>query len=210
MAKERGSRAGGLAKADRSRQGILDAAARLFRARGYSEVSLRHIAAEAGMKAGSVYYHFESKEAIVLAVLNIGISAVHEEVAYTVDNLGPDASAENILRAAILSHLRSLFEFNDYTSANVRIFHQVPEEIRQANAVARRKYDRLWSDILERIETEGALRASLPAQELRPMLISALNATLDWFDGRSDRLGALADSYAEMLLHGVLIDRGAA
>lgn len=209
MSSRKGSEAA-LPKADRSRQAILDAAARLFRARGYSAVSLRDIASEAGMKAGSVYYHFESKEAIVLAVLNIGIAAVHEEVAHAVDSLPADADASTVLRAAILSHLRSLFEFNDYTSANVRIFHQVPAEIRQANAQARRKYDQLWTGILQRIEAEGALRASLSSQQLRPMLISALNATLDWFDGSKGQIGKLAEAYSGMLLHGVLITQAPA
>ena len=41
-----------------SRARILDAAAALFREHGYAAVSLRAIAAEAGMRSGSIYYHF--------------------------------------------------------------------------------------------------------------------------------------------------------
>ncbi len=196
-----------LPKADASRSRILDAAAGLFRERGYSGVSLRDIATAAGMKAGSVYYHFESKEAIVLAVLNIGISAVHEEVAQTISMLPADADAGEILRAGILSHLRSLFEFNDYTSANVRIYHQVPPEIRAANAGARRRYELLWAEILRDIEAQGALRPGVNLTKFRLLLMSSLNATLDWFDGRRGEITALADSYADILLHGVLNPR---
>lgn len=192
------------AKADVSRTRILDASARLFSQRGYSAVSLRHIAAEAGMKAGSVYYHFESKEAIVLEVLNIGIAAVHDEVRRTVEALPESADAEQIIRAGILAHLRSLFEFSDYTSANVRIYLQVPDDIRQANATARRRYDRLWTDILRRADAEAVFHPGLDLKTFRPMLISSLNATLDWFGGSKNKLAALADSYADTLLQGAM------
>ncbi len=207
MATKSGAAVHAVAKADASRSRILDCSARLFRERGYSAVSLRDIAAAAGMKAGSVYYHFESKEEIVLAVLNIGIAAVHEEVAHTIDALPVEAGAATLLRAGILAHLRSLFEFNDYTSANVRIYLQVPDEIRQANAAARRKYERLWTEILQRAEAQGTLRPTLDLKKFRLLLISSLNATLDWFDGAKGKIPALADSYTDMLLNGVLRDR---
>src|SRR5271154_5122899 len=56
---------GSLPKAQITRRLILEAAAALFREKGYAEVSLREIAQAAGMKTGSLYYHFESKESLV-------------------------------------------------------------------------------------------------------------------------------------------------
>ena len=138
----------------------------------------------------------------------MGISAVHEEVSHTLDALPLDATAEQLLRAGILAHLRSLFEFNDYTSANVRIYHQVPEDIRQANATARRRYDRLWTRILKRADAQAAFRAEVDLKTFRLLLISSLNATLDWFDGRKGQLAAVANQYSDMLLNGVLADNG--
>ena len=46
--------------AEVGRTGILDAAALLFGRQGYGAVSLRMIAEAAGIKAGSIYYHFAS------------------------------------------------------------------------------------------------------------------------------------------------------
>lgn len=191
-------------KADLSRVRILDAAARLFRGRGYSTVSLRDIAAGVGMKAGSVYYHFASKEVLVLEVLDTGIFLVHDEVAKAVARLPEDVPARELLHAAILSHLRSLFEFSDYTSASVRIYHQVPPDIRAANGTARRRYDRLWDGILGRIRAQGEARSDIEPKTLRAMVVSALNATLDWFDGRKRAVAPLADSYADLFMNGLL------
>jgi len=48
-----------------TKEKILDAAVRLFSARGYSRVSMRDIAREVGIKAASIYNHFSSKSDIL-------------------------------------------------------------------------------------------------------------------------------------------------
>lgn len=193
-------------KADATRQRILNAAAGLFRDRGYATVNLREIAAKAGMKAGSLYYHFDSKESIVIEVLDTGIEAVHDAVHEAMLDLPEGATAADKIRQGILTHLRSLFEFNHYTSANVRIYSQVPPTIRKANLKARRAYESLWEGILEDIDKQGVLKPGLDLKNFRLLLISSLNATLEWFDPKRGDLNELADSYASMLLNGVLKD----
>ena len=56
---------------DNRRQQLLDVAARLFRERGYHVTSMRDIAREVGMLSGSIYYHFPSKEEMLLAVYEV-------------------------------------------------------------------------------------------------------------------------------------------
>ncbi|WP_164135302.1 helix-turn-helix domain-containing protein, partial [Stenotrophomonas maltophilia] len=82
------------------RQQILDVAASLFRARGYTETSLRDIGAQVGMKAGSLYYHFASKEELAAEVLRIGVQRVHEAVVSAVAGLGPQAPMKARIEAA--------------------------------------------------------------------------------------------------------------
>src|SRR5947209_8105819 len=91
-------------RSDVSRQQILDVAAKLFRARGYTETSLRDIGKQAGMKAGSLYYHFTSKEELAAEVLRIGVRRVHEAVVLAVEALGKDATAKSRVRAAMVAH----------------------------------------------------------------------------------------------------------
>ncbi len=57
-------------KSEATRQSILHAAAGLFRQQGYAAVSLRDIAEAVGMKTGSLYYHFSSKESLVEEILS--------------------------------------------------------------------------------------------------------------------------------------------
>jgi AcrR family transcriptional regulator len=55
------------AKAEETRERILDAALRLFRERGFDETTMRDIAAEAHVATGGAYYYFRSKEELVMA-----------------------------------------------------------------------------------------------------------------------------------------------
>ena len=55
------------AKAEQTRAGIVDAAMRLFRERGYDATTMRVIADEAGVSLGSAYYYFSGKEELVQA-----------------------------------------------------------------------------------------------------------------------------------------------
>lgn len=195
-------------RASATRQRILDIAARQFRERGYAGVSLRSIAFEAGMKAGSLYYHFASREEIVTEVLDVGIELVHDSVARVLDEAGEDTPPEHVLQAAMARHLRAFLTFSDYTSANVRIFGQVPESVRQANLPARRRYEGLWDEILEWLRRAGALRRDVDLQALRLFLLGAMNSTLEWFDPRRGNIESIAESYAGFVLHGVLDSSG--
>lgn len=64
------------AKAEQTRQAIIDAAMRLFRSNGYDKATMRAIADEAGVSIGNAYYYFASKEHLIQAYYD-GINAEH-------------------------------------------------------------------------------------------------------------------------------------
>lgn len=187
-----------------ARRRILDIAARLFREQGYAAVSLRVIAAEAGMKAGSLYYHFASKEDLVVEILDEGIRTVQAGVEAALAELdGRDPRA--VLRGAISAHLGSLLRQSDYTSANVRIFGQVPEAVRERSMAARRDYETLWDGLLARLhgEVSGGDPAKGKLRFARLMILGALNASLEWFDPTRGSVEALAAQYADLIWDGL-------
>jgi AcrR family transcriptional regulator len=63
-----------------TRTAIIGAALNAFGSRGYSEVSVDEIAAQAGVAKGAVYHHFPSKDAVFEAVLESVSAAVLAEV----------------------------------------------------------------------------------------------------------------------------------
>lgn len=169
-------------RAEVSRQQILDVAARLFKARGYADTSLRDIGAEVGMKAGSLYYHFASKEELAGEVLRIGIERVREAVGAAVATLGPDAPVRARLEAAVGAHLETLLVQSDYTSAHIRCFPSVPPALRGGLAQVRQDYEALWRGLLGEAEAAGLLPEGADAGSARLALLGALNWSLEWFD----------------------------
>lgn len=186
------------------RQLVLDTAAKLFREEGYASTSLRDIAAEAGMRAASLYHHFESKDAIVGEVLRIGVERVFEHVQTSVDELPVDASPHAILQVAIHSHLQGMLQLQDYTSANVRIFGQVPLHVKEAHLPLRDAYERYWASLLVRCSKSGPIDRQRDLRLARLFLITAMNGTPDWFQGGEVSLKAMADELTELILSGLL------
>ena len=83
---------GSEAPAELTRDHILKSAAKLFRDQGYVATTLRQIADAAGIQAGSVYYHFRSKDEILTEILDTGIDEVRKSVAGRLGRRLPQAS----------------------------------------------------------------------------------------------------------------------
>lgn len=183
---------------------MLDQAARLFLERGYVETTLRDIAAACDVKAGSIYYHFESKDDILSHILDIGIERITEGTTEAVATNG-DSSPISALRAAVQGHLRALFEHGPYTAAHVSVFHSAPGEVRETGIVRRDAYEALWAGLLDDLVISGALRADIDLQVARLALFGAMNSTLDWFrPGGNRTLAEVADAIADQFLLGVV------
>ena len=67
-------------KGERTRTRILDAAADVLARKGYAAATLTEIASVAKMQAGSLYYHFDSKDAIVEEVLAVGLEHARDAI----------------------------------------------------------------------------------------------------------------------------------
>ena len=180
---------------DDTRRLVLDNAARLFRARGYASTSLRDIAAATGTKAGSLYYHFESKEALAEEVLSQGIAAVQDRVLSAIAALPAGTDPLDIIRVAMRAHLQALHDKGDYASANVRCYAHMPPEIRTRLQALRAGYDELWTGLIEAARAAGRIRPDLDLAALRYAVIGMLNWTLEWRRPAGHSVKALAGNF---------------
>ncbi len=197
-------------KAARTRALILSAAARIIRDRGYKAATMRAIALEAGIEAGSVYYHFRGKEAILDQVLDLGLRCLLDGVSETVSE--PHVFDNELCRiaAAIETHMAYLFQASEFTSANIRIYGQLPKEVRTRHWPVRHEYAGLWDGILEAAQKGGCIRSDIKIVPLRQVMLGALNWTVEWFDpAKGDQedyytLPELTGMLQKLLLGGLL------
>jgi AcrR family transcriptional regulator len=172
-------------KSERTRQRILDAAAEVFRREGYAGARLSDIAALAGIQTGSLYYHFDSREALVEEVLRLGVQMAWAHVSEALAVLPPDATALTRLETAIRAHAAAVLEISNYTSANARIFGQAPPEVRGRHFADQQAYGAYWNDLLEAAVRSGQLRHDLDLYVVRMLLFGAMNWAAEWY--RPDR-----------------------
>jgi TetR/AcrR family transcriptional regulator len=86
---------------------ILDTAVRLFSEHGFEGVSMRAVASEAGVSKSNIYHHFESKQALYLAIMQASAARLSEMV----ENLAEGKGAfDERLREFARAHLAHLFE----------------------------------------------------------------------------------------------------
>ena len=200
-----------LSKSAATRRKILDAAARTFRKRGYAGTRLNDIADAAAIRAGSIYYHFASKEQLLEQVLDIGIRRVFDAVVREVEALPPGTSNRRILATAIEAHLTMLLRHGDYTSANIRLFDQVPDEVHDRQVRLRGAYDDFWRKLLHAARQAGEIRADADLTMVRMFLLGALNWSLEWYRPGAESIAAMAEDIASLVFDGVgTIDRLAA
>ncbi|MDB5480049.1 MAG: transcriptional regulator, TetR family [Caulobacteraceae bacterium] len=190
-------------KAEATRQSILEAAARIFRRDGYSAARLTDIAAEIGMKAGSLYYHFGSREALVEAVMEVGTRRTHQAVLDALAALPAGAGALARLETAIERHLIMVLAQEDIASATIKLIWQAPAPVREKVLAEQRAYGALWRGLLEGARAAGAIRPDLDLSVTRMAIMGALNWSADWY--RPGRLTPeeIAHDVAAMVIGGL-------
>ncbi|MFC8506927.1 ScbR family autoregulator-binding transcription factor [Streptomyces sp. NPDC057411] len=90
-------------RAVRTRERVLASAAAAFAAKGYPAVTILDVAQSAGMTKGAVYFHYENKDALAVAVTELFNRRIGE-IARAVEELGlppVSAVAELLIRTAV-------------------------------------------------------------------------------------------------------------
>jgi len=162
-------------KGDRTRKRLLDAAAAEVARHGVAGTSINAIAAAAGLKTGSVYFHFESKDRLVEAMLEEGLLASLAFLDKALAAIPENADAATRLGAAIRAHASAVRELSDYTVAVLG----PPFPGDAAGAVARklrRTYVSRWTDLVTEAQAAGILAREPDPRLLRDLILGALNA----------------------------------
>ncbi len=188
-----------------TRERILLEASRLFRHHGYAATTLREVADAAGIKAGSIYYHFESKEQILGEVLDKGILAVATAVRERVEALPKDATARRKVAAAIEGHLWGLLHHGDFTSANIRIYGQIPPAAKNRHRKVRREYADYWDALLDEAMQRGELRRDIGATIARLFVIGALNWTVEWYNPQKGSFDDFVEQITTIVFDGTFV-----
>ncbi|MET8609590.1 ScbR family autoregulator-binding transcription factor [Streptomyces misionensis] len=179
-------------RALRTRELVLQAAARAFADGGFPDVTVLDIAEYAGMTKGAVYFHYSGKEDLAAAVSQ-GFYAKLRELAETTEALGlppRERVVEFLMRTAVAFRDDVVIQ----AGARLQIEHS---QIGSALPVPYREY----TDILARWLLEDT-RDGRPPQALARVLVSAVFGAqhISWIlDGRADIVERIEEIVAATL-----------
>jgi TetR/AcrR family transcriptional regulator, cholesterol catabolism regulator len=185
--------AGRMPRQDNRRVQLLDAAARLFCDRGFHATSMRDIAKAVDMLSGSIYYHFNSKQEMLLAVYAEGARRIGELVDTAVER---ETDPWDRLEAAGAAHLNALsVTHRDYAQVMIRTLPQEANGIGNQLRDIRRDYEAKFRRLIEAL----SLPPDVDRHYLRLMLIGALNWSHVWYKPGGDRPEIVAKAFIQTL-----------
>ncbi len=160
-------------KYTRQRQAAIRAAAAVFAEKGFHGACTKDIAERMGIKQGSLYYYFSSKEEALGEVCLFGIQDYVEHM----DNIASgDQSFEAKLTATVTSHLSSYRERNEALKVynDERLY--LPEERRTGLKELGSRYRQQLEDIFEDAKKDGVVRNGIDSHFAAQAVIGMCNA----------------------------------
>ena len=187
------------------RRKLMDEAARLFLTQGFAATSTRDIAAAVGMHSGSPFYHFESKSALLFAVMNEGMATAVQSQQQALEALHarhPEASATERLRVLIRHHFEVLLgPRSGFIPVMLYEWRSLTPAQRKGIARVKDTYEAVWMPTLEALARQKALQADPGVARL--FIFGALNWSVQWFAPRKGKsLDGLTDEALALFIRG--------
>lgn len=175
-----------------SREKLLSVSARLFARGGFEATSMRDIARPAGMLAGSMYYHFPSKNDLIAAVYEAGVA----EIGAAVDRAVKDKQdAWERLEAACIAHLETLLADSAHAAVMTAELRRLDPRLRRRLVVLRDRYERRFGELVDALPLAAGTDRTL----WRLHLLGALNGTATWYRPGGKSPAAIAKGLMSML-----------
>lgn len=193
------SRYSALTDPQSARGRLLRQAAHLFRDKGYERTTVRDLGAAVGIQSGSIFHHFQTKEAILRAVM---VETILYNTARMEAALVKAQSDTDRIRALIHCELEAINgETGEAMAVLVYEWRSLTPESQAEILVLRDRYEALWIETLEGLAGAGLVKAD--PFVLRRLLTGALSWTVTWFkpEGKKQRRSLdLDDLTAQVML----------
>jgi AcrR family transcriptional regulator len=179
------------------REELLRVSAQLFRERGFDGTTIRDISSAAGMHSGSPFYHFKTKQDILVAVMEQGLAEglrrLQEAAAATAP---PERRFVRMVRAQIGTILE---DGNDFIPVLLYEWRSLTATNRRRIVALNDRYDALWQPVIDELKREGHMPGD--PRLVRLLIMGAVNWTGRWYrpDGRFS-LDEIAEATARLFV----------
>lgn len=183
------------------REQIHEVASQLFSERGYHAASMRDLAGLLGMQGGSLYAHIESKEELLIEVVD---RAARQFDVALFGVLSLDLPPDELLREAMCRHLEVVAD--NMESATV-FFHEWKHlsPVPHARVVAWRDgIECFYRELVQRGVEQGTYPPGLDVRMATLLVLSSVNWAYTWFRPGGPRTAReVAGGFHDLLLSGL-------
>jgi AcrR family transcriptional regulator len=168
-----------------SRADVIAAAGRLFAERGYHGTSMRDLGRELGMLGSSLYAHVDSKQDLLVEVVEQGARLFQESAAAA---LAVEGTARDRLQALIRGHVGVVLANHDVVRTFLNEARMLDDGHRSRVITARDAYEQAFRDVLVSGIGEQSFREDVDPKIASIFILSILNALERWYrpDGDLD------------------------
>ena len=196
-----------------SREDILQAAAAVLRRNGYDATTMKDIAAQVNLTAASLYHHFENKDVLLLAVLELGLQYVSREIETVLASDAPNAEK---LRRMVRVHITNqtanrpagvamIYEVRPIVTQHLRngLSDEAVAEYtvrREGFFAERRRFESLFQQVVQAGIDSGEFR-QVDVPVIVKTILGANNWVSVWYSENGRLSGEqIADQNAEMFV----------
>jgi TetR/AcrR family transcriptional regulator, cholesterol catabolism regulator len=183
---------------------ILVSAAELFARKGIGATTVREIADAVGVLSGSLYHHFESKDAIVEEILSGYLDTIQERYARVLDS---GKAPADCLHDLVLCSLQVVSEQPYATAIYQNELHYLREQQRFSSVLAGAAgVQHTWLRVIEKGVADGAFRDDIDPRVFYRLIRDAVWLSVRW--QHPDPPERLAGDITTIFLHGFAAEPG--
>jgi AcrR family transcriptional regulator len=189
-------------RSEETRAKIIESAIRLFSTRGYNAASVDDVCKEAGISKGAFYHHFESKQALFLALLDGWLQTIDTAIEASRDRTAPETfmlitEAFPYIFATAGEGLPMFLEFWLQASRD--------EKIWQASIAPYRRYHKYFTSLIKKGVEEGSFVEVNPELTSRMVISTAMGLLLQsLMDPKGAKWEKVARDSTNMLINSLL------
>jgi len=160
------------------RSDIIQAAAVIFREKGYHATSMQDIAAAVNLQKASLYHHVTSKQDILFTILEQTLDLLIADIQ---DVLTSSAPPQEKLRMAMKGYMERLLSEDADLAAVLLLEHRsLEQELREKHIARRDRYEALWRQIVQEGVDQGVFHpVDVPITTFA--ILGVQNWMITWF-----------------------------
>jgi TetR/AcrR family transcriptional regulator, cholesterol catabolism regulator len=163
-----------------SREKIIDAAIDLICEKSYHGTSIQMIAKKVGITKSTIFHHFENKEAILLAILDLSLPQPMYRLTMLVND--DSLTGREKLKKFIKLQMEVVAKKGDLLSISLREEVYLSEQNAKIHVEGRKHYARLVREIIKQIQREEHNRfAGMSSSIVANAVLGICNWGIRWY-----------------------------